>query len=91
MLRRVLIALSVKHSERADQLRQGQFWLDRFVDPDDQALINQQRYRLLFGVADPKVQPITLGEGNAKTKAATAEADVRRTWILFGDPTMRVK
>jgi len=27
----------------------------------------------------------------AKAKAATSDADVRRTWILFGDPTMRRK
>jgi len=26
-----------------------------------------------------------------KAKAATKDMDVRRTWILFGDPTTRLK
>jgi hypothetical protein len=64
---------------------------DGMTFPADQASINQQLYRLLFGAGDPKVQPMTLGEATQRAKAATPEADVRRTWILFGDPTMRVK
>jgi hypothetical protein len=32
---------------------------------------------------------ITLGE--AKAKAATGDSDIRKTWILFGDPTTRLK
>ena len=64
---------------------------DGMTFPEDQALINQQLYRLLFGAGDAKVPAITLGEAAQRAKAATAESDVRRTWILFGDPTMRVK
>ncbi|HXI88845.1 MAG TPA: C25 family cysteine peptidase [Blastocatellia bacterium] len=64
---------------------------DGMTFPADQASINQQLYRLLFGAGDPKAPPMTLGEATQRAKAATAEADVRRTWILFGDPSMRVK
>jgi hypothetical protein len=34
---------------------------------------------------------ITLGEAKAKAKAATGDSDIRKTWILFGDPTTRLK
>jgi hypothetical protein len=59
--------------------------------PQDQVAINQQLYRLLFGASDQKVQPMTLGEATLKAKAATLDPDVRRTWVLFGDPAMRIK
>ena len=32
----------------------------------------------------------TVGEAICRAKAATSDADVRRTWILFGDPAMRL-
>jgi hypothetical protein len=32
----------------------------------------------------------TLGDAVRHAKAATPDLDVRRTWILFGDPTMRL-
>jgi hypothetical protein len=34
---------------------------------------------------------ITLGEATVNAKAAVKDTDVRRTWILFGDPTTRLK
>ena len=34
---------------------------------------------------------ITIGEATAKAKAAVLYYDVRRTWILFGDPTTRLR
>jgi hypothetical protein len=34
---------------------------------------------------------ITLGEATIKAKIAARDVDVRRTWILFGDPTTRLK
>ena len=64
---------------------------DGMTYPTDQVAINQQLYRLLFGASDQKGQPMTLGEATLKAKAATADPDVRRTWVLFGDPTMRIK
>jgi hypothetical protein len=33
---------------------------------------------------------LTLGEATAHAKAAASDSDVRRTWILFGDPTTRL-
>jgi len=48
--------------------------------------INSQFYRLLFGG-----QPLRLGEAAREAKQATSDLDVRRTWILLGDPTMRVR
>jgi hypothetical protein len=56
--------------------------------PDGQALINQQLYRLLF---DSSNGPVTLGEATSRAKQAVSDEDVRRSWILFGDPTMRLK
>ena len=54
--------------------------------PNEQASINQQLYRTLFGKTT-----LTIGEHVRVAKLATSDADVRRSWILFGDPTLRVK
>ena len=54
--------------------------------PNGQALMNQEMYRNIFSG-----QSITLGEATARAKAAVSDLDVRRTWILFGDPTSRIK
>jgi peptidase C25-like protein len=56
--------------------------------PDEQAVMNRQIYRLLF---DPTNQALGLGEVMRRAKASIADADIRRTWILLGDPTMRLK
>lgn len=57
------------------------------TEPDSQALVDQQLMRLLFA-AEPSR---TLGDVVRGAKEATANMDVRRTWILFGDPTMRIR
>jgi hypothetical protein len=57
------------------------------TEPDPQALMNQQLMRLLFNGN----QSQTLGDAVRGAKAATANMDARRTWILFGDPTMRIR
>jgi hypothetical protein len=54
--------------------------------PGEQTAMSQQAYRLMLDNGG-----LSLGEATAKAKAAANDADVRRTWILFGDPTMRVK
>jgi peptidase C25-like protein/lamin tail-like protein len=54
---------------------------------DKQAVMDQQFFRLLFG-GDLR---LTLGEATLKAKAASGDDDVRRTWILFGDPSMKLK
>jgi hypothetical protein len=33
---------------------------------------------------------IILGETKAKAKAATGDSDIRKTWILFGDPSQQL-
>jgi hypothetical protein len=53
---------------------------------DEQALMNREFYRQLFAN-----RGIALGEAIKRAKAAISDRDVRRTWILLGDPTMRLK
>ena len=48
--------------------------------------MNKELVRLLFGG-----EPLTVGEAVQRAKAATSDQDVRRTWILFGDPTARLR
>jgi Peptidase family C25 len=56
------------------------------TDPGAQVVMSQEAMRQLFGVPG-----ITIGEATARAKAATGNADVRRTWILFGDPATKLK
>jgi hypothetical protein len=56
------------------------------TEPGSQSVMNQQFYRLLFGK-----DSITLGEAAEKAKESVTDSDVRRTWILFGDPTMKLQ
>jgi predicted extracellular nuclease len=53
--------------------------------PGGQSLMNQQLYRLMFDASDASGK--SLGEVTLKAKSAITDGDVRRTWILFGDPT----
>jgi hypothetical protein len=55
--------------------------------PGDQAPIDLELFRRLF---DPS-SSLTLGEATARAKAASKNKDVRMTWILFGDPTTRLR
>jgi len=55
------------------------------TDPAGQNVIDQEFYRQLFGA-----QPATLGDAARSAKVTTTDADVRRTWTLFGDPAMRL-
>lgn len=57
-----------------------------FTEPEPQFAMNSEFYRQLFGT-----QPVRLGEAVRRAKQATSDLDVRRTWILFGDPTMRIR
>jgi hypothetical protein len=36
-------------------------------------------------------EPVTLGEAAMWAKEATHNPDVRKTWVLFGDPATRLK
>jgi hypothetical protein len=62
--------------------------------PQEQALMSQALYQELFlasGKATKNAPPVRIGEAIQRAKAATADADIRRTWILLGDPTMRLR
>lgn len=54
--------------------------------PGPQEQMSQAFLRLMFQTP-VSLQPRTLGEAVLRAKAATSDLDVRRTWILFGDPT----
>jgi uncharacterized repeat protein (TIGR01451 family) len=53
--------------------------------PDQQLLVNLELYRQIFNGSP------TIGDAILKAKKATTDRDVRRTWILFGDPTMKLR
>jgi hypothetical protein len=55
--------------------------------PGDQTTADQQLYRQLFAAG---ASPM-LGDAMRQAKRAVGDTDVRRTWILFGDPTMRLR
>jgi len=54
--------------------------------PDEQHLINEELIRQLLSS-----KKTTIGQATVRAKAATEDGDVRRTWILFGDPATRLK
>jgi hypothetical protein len=56
-----------------------------FTAANGQALMNRAVFPALFTAGK------RLGDATREAKAATADAEVRRTWILFGDPTMRLR
>jgi hypothetical protein len=56
------------------------------TEPDKQAVMNKEMIRLLFNG-----EGLTIGEAAMRAKAATGELDIWRTWILFGDPTTRLR
>jgi hypothetical protein len=56
------------------------------TEPNAQSQMNKQLYNQVFGQTG-----ITLGEAVQKAKESTGDMDVRRTWILFGDPTMKLR
>ena len=56
--------------------------------PSGQELLDQQMLKAIF---DTSNGTLTLGEAILRAKALTNDPDVRRTWILFGDPSMKLK
>ena len=55
-------------------------------DAGEQADMNLELYRLLFNGED-----LTIGEATMRAKRAITDKNVRKTWILFGDPTTRLE
>jgi hypothetical protein len=56
------------------------------TEPGDQALAVKELFHQLLDQGG-----LTLGEAAMKAKAAVPGKDVRRTWILLGDPTTRLR
>ena len=56
------------------------------TSPGGQAAVNQALITELFSG-----EGLTLGEAVQRAKAAVHDRDIRRTWILFGDPTLRLE
>jgi hypothetical protein len=54
--------------------------------PIGQHEMGLQLFQLLYSGA-----PMALGDATRQAKQATNDIDVRRTWILFGDPTMKIR
>lgn len=69
------------------------------TNPQEQALMNQEFYRSLLsaltnssgGSFKESANRITLGEAVQRAKSSVRDTDIRRTWILLGDPTMRLQ
>ena len=56
------------------------------TDTETQTVMNQEFFRQLF--SNPTM---TIGQAIKAAKLSEQDNDVRRTWILFGDPTMKIK
>jgi Peptidase family C25 len=56
------------------------------TEMNGQAQIDRQFYETIFAA-----QAVPLGDAMRAAKAATQDQGVRRTWVLFGDPTMRLR
>jgi hypothetical protein len=54
--------------------------------PAPQLALSRALFKQLFGS-----QPLRLGEAIRNAKIENPNLDVRRTWVLFGDPTMRIR
>jgi hypothetical protein len=55
------------------------------TEPDAQQVMAEELFRKMFNANN------TLGDAILKAKAATTNLDVRKSWILFGDPSMKVR
>lgn len=56
------------------------------TDMNRQSEMDQQLYGAIFGT-----QSVPLGDAIRAAKATTQDQGVRRTWVFFGDPTMRLR
>jgi hypothetical protein len=54
--------------------------------PDGQHEMGFRMFQLLYGGSS-----MSIGDASRQAKSATADMDVRRTWILFGDPTLKIR
>jgi hypothetical protein len=54
------------------------------TEPYAQSLMHRQFLTTLFSAS-----PVRLGDAIIPAKSATSDPDVRKTWILIGDPSLR--
>jgi hypothetical protein len=54
--------------------------------PDGQHEMGFKMFQLLYSGT-----PMAIGDASRLAKSATMDMDVRRTWILFGDPTLKIR
>ena len=57
----------------------------------EQAEVNQRFYDLLLNSSKTQGRSMTLGEAAAGAKAATRKPEITSTYILLGDPAMRIR
>ena len=62
----------------------GGFSSSALTSPDQQTLVDIELNKQLFN-------GLAVGDAVLKAKLKTNDMDVRRTWILFGDPTLKLK
>ncbi len=55
--------------------------------PAGQAWLNKELHRLLFN----RGRALTIGEAVRSAKSSVPDRDIRRTWILLGDPAMTLR
>ncbi len=54
--------------------------------PNEQLRVDLELFRQLFGATHPSI-----GDAVLKAKQVTTDSDVRRAWILFGDPSVKLQ
>ena len=57
------------------------------TQPDQQALMGRALFQQLFRTD----MNVSLGDAVTRAKFAATDPDVRKSWILFGDPTMKLR
>lgn len=61
------------------------------TEPGGQAELDREIFKLMFDSIGLKGKPQTIGEATSRAKASVSDVDVRRTWVLFGDPSTRLR
>jgi len=57
-----------------------------FTESDPQFVMSSQFYRQLFSSTS-----VRLGDAFKPAKSTISDPDVKRTWLLLGDPSMRIR
>jgi hypothetical protein len=56
--------------------------------PGGQHEMSEQLYTLIYGAG---AQPIALGDAIKIAKGSTTDIDVKKTWVYFGDPSLKIR